>query len=308
MPKQSKRWLRNNLLRNSLCGLVGVYLLACAGLYAGQRYLIFRPTTETFAYPQDRPFNLPSSSITIPMGKTDSIHGWFIPAPMPTEKITDLPNEPSRILRSPKTLLYFTGIGGNKSYGNYLHRIKTLRRLGFAVFIVDYRGYGQSKGSFPSETQVYADAQAAWDYLTQTRRIPPSQIVLYGESFGGAIALDLATKHSDASGVIVQGTFTSMAAMADYRGWSRVFPVNLLLTERFDSIANVRSNQTVPVLFIHGTADDVVPVDMAKELYAAAPEPKALHLIANAKHFTIYQPGEQSYIKAIARFVPLLKD
>jgi uncharacterized protein len=299
MKKSDRKWLKKGFI-----GIAGAYLLACSGLYIFQRHLIFRPVAQVYARPSDRAFNMPAEDVQIPVGKGDRLHGWWISAPTPTENITVLPQEPVRVLKSPKTLLYFTGIGGNKSSSNYLHRMRAFRQLGFAVLIVDYRGYGQSSGEFPSEAQVYEDAEATWNYLTTTRRILANQIVLYGESFGGAIALDLASKHADLSGVIVQGTFTSMNEMAAYRGWSRLFPVDWLLTQRFDSISKVRSLQ-VPILLIHGTTDDVVPVDMARQLYAAAPEPKMLHLVENANHFNVYQPGDRSYLKAIQQFMTI---
>lgn len=86
----------------------------------------------------------------------------------------------------------------------------------------------------------------------------------------------------------------------------QIFPVGLLLTEQFDSLSKVRSLR-VPVLFLHGSADSVVPSEMSQRLYDAAPEPKQLLIISGADHVRIYQPGEQSYLKAIQRFIELVQ-
>jgi fermentation-respiration switch protein FrsA (DUF1100 family) len=130
------------------------------------------------------------------------------------------------------------------------------------------------------------------------------QILIYGESLGGAIALDLAVRHPEAGGLIIQSSFTSMTEVIRHRKLLQIFPVDLLLTERFDSLLKIRALR-VPVLFLHGTADSVVPSEMSQRLYNAASEPKQLFLISRADHVRIYQPGDQSYLKAIQGFVEL---
>lgn len=177
-----------------------------------------------------------------------------------------------------------------------------MRQLGFSVLVIDYRGFGSSQGNFPSESQLYQDSQIAWDYLVKIRRIPPEQIIIYGESLGGVIALDLAIKQPKANALIMQSSFTSMAEAVKYRDWLWMFPVDLLLTQKFDSISKVRSLH-IPVLFIHGTADSVVPSYVSQQLYDAAPEPKQLLLIPKAGHFQIYQPGINSYLQGMQKFI-----
>jgi uncharacterized protein len=203
-------------------------------------------------------------------------------------------------------MLYLCGVGRNMGDYNYLARVSAFRQLGFSVLVFDYRGYGLSQGNFPTESQVYQDSQAAWNYLRSVRQIPPEQIVIYGESLGGAIALDLAVKHPETGGLIMQSSFTSMAEAIGHRKPLQLFPIQLLLTEQFDSLSRVRSLR-VPVLFLHGSEDSVVPAEMSQRLYAAAPEPKQLFLIAEADHVKIYQPGERSYLRAIQRFVSLMQ-
>jgi len=194
------------------------------------------------------------------------------------------------------------GRGGSKTHYNNLARIKGFQQLGFSVLAIDYRGYGLSQGELPNETRLYEDSQAAWNYLTIQRQIEPQDIVIYGESLGGAVAIDLANKHSEAAGLIVQSSFTSMnAQIKQLYPVLSIFPLNLILHQRFESIAKVQQ-LSLPVLFIHGTADKIVNYEMSGKLYDAAPQPKTLFYIPGAEHLRLYQP-ENSYLKAIEKFV-----
>lgn len=278
------------------------YNSLCIFLFIRQRYIMYRATPEFDWNPSSARFKLPYREVWITVGNSgDRLHAWWIPAPSSQEKASLLPNEPARILKSNKVLLFFPGIGKNKGAHNYLSRLREMRQLGFSVLVIDYRGYGGSEGDFPSESQIYEDSQAAWNYLIQIKRIPPKEVVIYGVSLGGAIALDLAVKHPEAGGVIVQSSFTSMAEAIKHIGWFWLFPIDLLLTQRFDSLSKVR-NLKIPVLFLHGTADTVVSSEMSRQLYNVAPEPKQIFLVPKAGHFTLYQP-KNSYLPAVQKFM-----
>ncbi|WP_430684039.1 alpha/beta hydrolase [Leptolyngbya sp. AN02str] len=299
MNRRFDQWKRVLLVGS--VGLFGAYLSVCLVLLWGQRQFIYRPAFERSLRPDASDFNLSYEDVWIAIaGSQERLHGWWLPAQ--AEPFVLLPDEPANVLRSPKVMLYLCGVGRNMGDYNYLARVSAFRQLGFSVLVFDYRGYGLSTGAFPSESQVYEDSQAAWNYLRNVRQIPPEQIVIYGESLGGAIALELATYHPEAGGLIIQSSFTSMREAIQHRWFLQLFPISLLLQERFDSLAKVRSLQ-VPVLFLHGSADSVVPAHMSQQLYEAAPDPKQLFLIPGADHVRIYQPGEQSYLKAIQRFV-----
>lgn len=304
MVNHLKLQVNGRKLLLTLMGTLAItYISTCLFLFVRQRYLIFRPRPEFLLLPSSPKIKLPYKEVWIPVGNSSQrLHAWWIPAPSPSEKFSPLPNEPAKILKSPKTILFFCGIGRNKGDRNYLERIRSLRQLGFSVLAIDYRGFGGSDGDFPSESLIYEDSQAAWNYLIQTKRIPPKQIVIYGVSMGGAIALDLAVKHPEAGGVIVQSSFTSMAAAVKQASWFWVFPIDLLLNQKFDSLSKVRSLK-IPVLFIHGTADTAVPFGMSQQLYNTAPEPKQLLLVPDGGHFVLYQPGKNSYLQAIQRFM-----
>ena len=281
-----------------------LYGVSCLLIAAKQQDWIFNPKPDMLMTPDQPPVNLDYETVSIPVGSehvanSQMINGWWIPASSEVQP-TVLPNEPQNITTSINVILYLGGRGGNRSY--HLPRIEGFHQLGFNVLMADYRGYGDSPAGPPSEASVYEDAAAAWRYLTEDQCIPPEHILIYGESLGGAIALELALQHPDAGALIMQSTFTSMADMAEQVTVFRFFPISALVTERFDSITKIKALQ-VPVLFLHGTNDQVVPYEMSQVLHDAAPAPKDLLLIPDGSHFQIYKPGELSYLKAIERFL-----
>ncbi|MCX6878295.1 MAG: alpha/beta fold hydrolase [Verrucomicrobia bacterium] len=178
------------------------------------------------------------------------------------------------------TCLYLHGQTHNNS--THPEHAKWLNQLGYNVLMVDYRGFGKSIGAArPGEPKLYEDAEAAWNHLTQTRGIKPQHLFIYGHSLGGAIAVELATRHPDAAGLVTESTFTSVPDMA--RRKYPCLPTGWLLRLSFDSLQKVRTLK-VPVLFIHGQLDAKVPFSMAEELYAAAPKPKQLLPIEGGGH------------------------
>jgi uncharacterized protein len=283
-------------------GLLGlVYLGGCGYLFLNQRQAIYYPAKILSANPGDAEFQIPYDDVQFVVDR-QTIKGWWLPAPQPQEVLDLLPGEPRRILKQPKVLLYLCGVGPNMGAKNYLTRVEALRQLGFSVLIFDYRGYGNSGGDFPQEQRIYEDAIGAWNYLTQIRKIAPQDILIYGESMGGAVAIELAQRQPQAWGLIVQSSFTSMAdVIKSRRQWYSYFPIEILLTEKFDSISKVESLE-MPVLFIHGTEDGIVPVQMSQQLYEQASSPKQLFLVQGGAHVRIYQPG-QSYLEAITKFL-----
>ncbi|MFM7423753.1 MAG: alpha/beta hydrolase [Elainella sp.] len=262
-----------------------VYLAICVLLYAQQARMIFFPARQVETTPAA--FGTDYEEVWIPVGQQgERLHGWWIPAAQPN------PNQP--------VLLYLHGnavnIGANAEHANRFHRI------GMTVLIIDYRGYGQSDGGFPNEQQVYEDAEASWRYLTQTRQIPPQQIFIYGHSLGGAIGIELASRHPDAAGLIVQGSFTSIRQMIDYQTPRSIFPTDLILHQFFDSIRKVPYLQ-LPLLYIHGLDDNKVPARMTQALYAASPEPKQIYLVPAAGHNDVAQVAGPEYLQVVQQFV-----
>ncbi len=305
----------------------------CIFLFTTQNKFIFFPTRAIETTPKD--FQLQYQDVFLPIsgkdGAAESVHGWWIPAsdtpPSPpllrggARKSVPLQSEgqavsvPSQSEGSatpfPVPHLNKGGLGGvvlhlhgnGLNVGANVEHANRFHRLGLSVFLIDYRGYGKSQGEFPTESQVYKDAELAWNYLVKQRGINPKQIYIYGHSLGGAIAIDLAVRHPEAAGLIVQGSFTSARAMVDFQSVVyRMFPIDLLLTQRFDSVAKVDRLQ-MPVLFIHGTADTVVPVEMSKKLFDSAPEPKQLYIVRDAGHNNVAEFAGNQYLERVSQFV-----
>ena len=185
----------------------------------------------------------------------------------------------------PRTPVILFLHGNNSTIGKDPGRIRRMHQCGH-VLLFDYRGYGKSYGKIePSEKKVNEDAEAAWDYLTEEMGIAPSRIVIYGHSLGGAIAIELASHHRDAAGLITESTFTSSLEMAGWKyGWLLdIFPMELLLEAKFNSIETIGSVQ-IPILFIHGEADPKVPCHMSKQLHEKASCPSELCFFPGAGH------------------------
>lgn len=282
------------LLAAAVSGVVlGAYIAACIFLLVAQNRFIFFPTQEITATPAE--VRLDYEDIWLPVADSsqnteERIHGWWLPAARQQQG---------------RVLLYLHGNSDNIS--NNIYHANRFHKLGFSVFLIDYRGYGSSRGSFPTEESVYQDAETAWNYLVEQRRIPPEQIVIYGHSLGGAIAIELASRQPEAAGLIVECSFTSIREMTDYRyPWFVIFPIDQLLTNRFDSLSKVPHLQ-MPLLFIHGTADETVPYAMSQTLFAAAPQPKQLFTVPGAGHENLAKLGGETYLQTIRDFMELVE-
>src|SRR5438067_1231402 len=244
-------------LLGGLCLGYGVVTLAAWRCQICVGYFIFEPDRALRARASDFPFEVHDVRVS------PSLHGWWV----------------AGAGSQPKVLLYLHGNGGNVSTN--IDDIAPLRELGYSVFMLDYRGYGQSEDAFPSEKTVYADAEEAWDFL-RGRGIDPANVVIYGHSLGAAIAIELALHHPEAGGLIAESAFTSIPDMAKLKPLYALLPTQLL-NQQFDSIRKVRRLQ-LPVLYIHGTADEVVPFWMGEELFRASGGDKRFVAVGGGLH------------------------
>jgi len=268
--------------------LVGIlaasYLAACVYIWVKQVDKIFKPLAIIQTTPAR--MGMAFDEVSIPVGSAQNqgkLHGFWVPV--------DNTNAPA--------FLYLHG--NNATIGKNLDHIQRLHQLGYHVLLIDYRGFGKSIGAGkPSETKVYEDAEAAWNYLTRVRGVKPQQAFIYGHSLGGAIAIELATRYPEAAGLIAESTFTSMQAMAKRDYW--YLPTGFLLKHRFDSIQKIGALR-VPVLLIHGTRDEKVPFEMTEQLYAAAPQPKERLLIEGGEHANSGSIGWVEYKNKVTAFV-----
>jgi pimeloyl-ACP methyl ester carboxylesterase len=268
-----------------LVALAALYLAASAYLWATQRQRAFVPVAALQSDPSR--IGLRYEAVHRPVGQGSErgeLYGWWLPA--------GVKNAPA--------LLFLHGNAKNIGYGYNLDLAARLHSMGFNVLVVDYRGYGKSSGGEPDENKMYEDAEAAWQYMLTSRAMPPQRSFIYGHSLGSAVAIDLATRHPEAAGLITESAFTSMDAMAQ-RLYS-FMPVELLLNQHFDSLDKIEKVQ-VPVLLIHGAADTYVPPEMSQQLYERAHSPKQLKLIAGGEHTYSASVGWIEYRDVVTAFV-----
>jgi len=196
----------------------------------------------------------------VPFSASDGVrlHGWFIPGRVPT------------------TLLYSHGNAGN--IGDRLPIARLLvDQLGVGVFMYDYRGYGRSDGA-PSEAGLASDAQGARAELLR-QSVAPEHVVYFGRSLGAAVTVDLAVAHPPRA-VVLEAPFTSVRALAN-----GILPgIGYLFRTRWDSLTKIARLQ-VPLLILHGDADEVIPYAQGQALFAAAPGPKTFFTIRGGRHY-----------------------
>lgn len=201
-------------------------------------------------------------------------------------------------VEAPKAPAAFLWCHGNA--GNMVHRLDNLTRLhevGLSVFLFDYRGYGKSEGT-PSEPGLYRDAQAAYTYLTETRRISPQRLVIFGRSLGAGVAGHLASRQP-AAGLILESPFPSIKAVA--RAHTFGLPSDWLMQGEFNLEASLHAVH-MPILVIHGDQDTIVPFPLGKRVFEAANQPKTWYPVNGAGHNDLYHVGGAPYFRRLRRF------
>ncbi len=273
--------IRAGLWRRLLVGL-RVFVLSVVGFWVvfhfAQTSLIFHSDRELTRTPDS--LGWPYEDVTIPVGN-HTTHGWFIPV------------KPER-----GVVLYCHGNDGNMA--THLGAVRICRDLGFSVLLFDYGGFGASTGH-PSEKRSYADAEAMWRWLTGTRQVSPGQIVVWGTSFGGGTAAELATRTKPAA-VVLESTYLSIpkAAFRDYP-WFPTF----LVRHRFDNERKM-DRLTSPLLVIHSLDDELYPFEHGQRLYELANSPKQF-LEIRGDHCGGTMVSAKVYRKGVEQFLtPLL--
>jgi uncharacterized protein len=243
--------------------VVAVLAAALGLLWVFQRRLIYLPS----------PGPVPPAASALP-GATDvafrtadglRLQGWFVPP------VDDPAPRPAG------AVLVCNGNGGDRSMRADL--AAALSRMGLAVLLFDYRGYGGNPGS-PTEEGLSADARAALAYLAGRPEVDPDRVVYFGESLGAAVALRLATERPPAA-LVLRSPFASLAEVG--RRHYPVLPVSLLLRDRYESAA-LAGRLSAPLLVVAGGRDRIVPASHSRRLFAAAPEPKRLVVLEGVDH------------------------
>jgi len=185
--------------------------------------------------------------------------------------------------------------------GNIIHRLENLRYLfqkGLSVFVFDYRGYGRSQSIRPSEEGLYEDALGAYDYLTRQRMIRPDRIVLFGRSLGAAVAAEVAVQ-KPAAGLILESAFPSVEAVAKYHYGG--LPMHWLLGAEYRLIDRL-PQLSLPKLIVHGDQDDIIPLELGRQVFDAAKAPKSFYTVKGADHNNTYHVGGTAYFNRFTAF------
>ena len=251
-------------------------LLLNVWMYFQQPQMIFYPLRELYQNPAD--WGLDYEDVTLNTADNVQLHGWYVPQQ-----------------QSEQVLLFFHGNAGNISHRR--DSIELFHRLGLNVFIIDYRGYGKSRGK-PDEQGLYRDAAAAWNYLTEEKGIASDNILIFGRSLGGAVAARLASG-VQARGLILESTLSSA------RDFSRaVFPLlSRLVFTRYDfnTAENIQHLQ-YPVLVLHSPDDRIMPFHLGEKVFQAAQPPK--HFVRmRGDHNTGFLESQPEYAQEIDRWL-----
>jgi uncharacterized protein len=250
-PLASGRWILGGLAATLLLAAVCVYATLCLLFWQGQWQLVFQPSRSITATPDA--VGLKYDEIRFDSTETGvlQLDGWWIPADHSTNTL----------------LLMHDGAG---SLSDTLPQLQALHQLGLNIFAFDYRGFGKSLNIHPSQASTYEDADAAWRYLTDTRHLSPSTIVLDGVRLGAAIAVETARRHPQAAALILEDPRPPTLDSLQFDSRTRLLPIRLLLHDRFDPRRTLATLST-PKLMLY-------PAPNANGLYfdqAAEPKQKA---------------------------------
>jgi fermentation-respiration switch protein FrsA (DUF1100 family) len=249
---------------NLLLSLLGTYTLICCGGWVLHRYFLYLPDSVRYA-PKDVGL-ADVEEITFEGRGGAKLIAWYSPAKG----------------RKP-TLLYFTGNAG--SVANRARKIEAIAAKGYGVFMLNYRRYGGSTG-WPTEANNISDAVTAYDLL-RSRGVKARDIVAYGESLGTGVATRLSLERS-VKALVLEAPFTSVVDVGHQVWW--FLPLRLIMTDQYRTIDRIGSVD-VPLLIMHGARDNMIPVAQARELHAAANEPKQFAILRNGGHNDLFDHG-----------------
>ena len=259
--------------------VIGVYAVISVYVYLMQSSLVFYPNMpgrQLVATPAD--IGLSYQDVSLDTEDNVSIHGWFIPS------------EDAKA-----TLLFFHGNAGNISHR--LESIRIFNSLGLNVFIIDYRGYGQSEGTI-TEKGSYLDAEAAWSFLVNSKGISEQQVIIFGRSLGASIAAWLASKYTPAA-LIIESGFSSVASMG--QRFYPFLPVRWLTHIKYDT-EKYAATVSCPVLVAHSKNDEIIPYDEGRKIFHAVSETKYF-LEMQGGHNDGFMVSGSSYIQGLESFI-----
>ena len=231
----------------TVSSIIIAYIVVIIFVYFYQRNLLYHPSENNY---QNDTIQFKHQEIFIKVNDEIKLKSWII----------------NKDLKNFKTLVFFHGNAGDLS--NRIYKLNELDKLNINILLISWRGFSGNEG-YPTEKNLYEDAEAAVKWLNK-KKVSNSQIILYGESLGTGVAVEIASKNNFNS-IILESPFTSIENSAKI--YYPYLPVSFLLKDRYDSISKIKKINS-PILIMHGRKDDIVPFFMGKKLFEKANSPK----------------------------------
>ncbi len=265
-----------NFYITSTLTLIFFYILLIIVVFFFQRNILYHPSVNN--YLKDNLGTEPSKIEKVKVTTEDKIdlNGWFY----------------NKDIEKFKTIVFFHGNAG--SLKNRTYKLNHFKDLDVNFLIIAWRGFSGNMGK-PNEMGLYEDARSAIRWLNM-KGIQDKKIILYGESLGTAVALEIA-QNKKYAGVILESPFTSMVNMG--KKYYPFFPVSFLLKDKFESYKKI-NKILVPILIMHGKVDKIVPYDMGKKMYELANEPKFFYSQEYGEHMIEY---DEKLLLALKKFI-----
>ena len=237
------------------------YLLLVFYVFFNQRNLLYHPFENNYS---SDVANFSYEEIFIPTSNGNNLKAWFH----------------KKNLEKKKTLVFFHGNAGDLK--NRIYKLNLIKDFDINFLIVAYRGFSGNKGK-PTEEGLYEDAKYTLEWLGK-QKINDDKIIIYGESLGTAISVEIA-QNKKFAGIILESPFTSMVDAGKH--YYFYLPVSLLLKDRYETLDKLK-NIKIPILVMHGKKDKIVPFIMGKKVYENANTPKFSYFPDNDDHMMDY--------------------
>jgi pimeloyl-ACP methyl ester carboxylesterase len=218
-PLVSGGWLLRAIFAVVILAVVCSYVTLCLLFYQGQWQVVFHPSRAITTTPAALGLRYDDVRFDYTQTGTPQLSGWWMAA------AADAPY-------GNRTMLFFHD--GQGSLSDVAAQLEKLHSLGINLFAFDYRGFGQSADSHPSEQRVYEDADAAWTYLTDIRHIDPKSIVLYGTGLGATIAAEAALRHRESPALVLENPASPAVKLIEADSRTSLLPIKLLFRDRFE--------------------------------------------------------------------------
>ena len=286
-PTVSARWLLTAIPIALAGALFCAWCTLCFLFWQGNWQLLYHPASAVTRTPASVNLTFDSIGFATSAAGEPQLRGWWIPA-------------------SPQaryTAIYLHGADGN--LGDTVEALARLHAAGLNVFAFDYRGYGQSQFAHPSEANWREDAGSALAYLTGTRHIPASSIVLAGKDLGANLAIEAAAAHPDLAGVVLEQPLASPTLVIFSDARAHLVPAHWLVSDRWQTSA-AAGNILIPSLWFYWTVEHNADIEQDKpEAYDKVPARKMLVWLTDApdeqEQFRSALAGWLDQLPAVAR-------